>query len=166
MGKKTIGLAALLALVCATGAFAASDGWYVVGNATNSVMAAPATRVRASAVSAFSTNTYAQGSYVLSGTMVYWTPNGGAATNAPTHNADAGTVAGADGVYWKAIDGNGRVELVVYADIAATAYVSPGNPVRMSGDVLDALSRARIYGREEQQAVYLKGAGTFHVSER
>ena len=167
--KKTI-LAALL-IACASAAFAEiGDGWYITGSAEASVMAAPSAAVPDQLISPWTNGTaYAQGEYVfLSGTGVYWTATGGTSTNAPSHSVSAGTIAGDDGVYWKKITSKKRKLLIVHADLNATGtpILSYANAVRMGGDPLDALRSSYVFYADETGEIYIKGAGTFYVSER
>lgn len=166
--KKQMMMGMIAILLCGMNALA-GDGWYVVGSAGSSVMVAPATKPFAADISLWTATTYAQGDYIkLASGAVYWTPTGGVSTTEPSHSAVDGTTSyDTAAIWWKRLDRNQRTELVIYADVdaAGPAYVTVGNAVRMSGDRLDALRSARVFA-DEQRAVYIKGEGTFHVSER
>jgi len=102
MKKVKLMLVGLAVLILLNPAFAEIQVVYNVEVGTNNVVLVPTLQNYEAKASEWTNTTYTAGAYIsntnTTPTMYYWTPDGGASTNAPTHTS--GLVEQANGIEW------------------------------------------------------------------
>ena len=97
----------------ASGVMATTNRWAITLTTTNAVIAPSRTYSSSTITNTWAASTnYTAGAYVAnSNSVFYWTPNGGTATNQPTHKS--GLATGADSIQWLSLKSRSRNNITV-----------------------------------------------------